>query len=299
LSSGDLSETAGHTPAAVEPDAWLCQLREELGSLHKSAPGAVADVASALQGVAEVGKAFNPGHGIELTIEGVEPNLVAQIHPSALRQILIAAVGSMAKGMERGQIGISVEDLGSEVGISITARPTAAGLSLNRDLIQEIVTAHGGYLETALGEDALSVRVRLKSVRPVEILVVDDNADLVHFYRRYTEGTRYHITHEPRGHHVIDAIGKSRPGIVLLDVMLPDIDGWQLLTLIRGHPACKAIPVIVCSVIREEQLALSLGATLYLPKPVRRRQFIQALDQALTRDSEASPTSQVSNVAHH
>jgi len=60
---------------------------------------------------------------------------------------------------------------------------------------------------------------------------------------------------------------------------LPDIDGWELLTNLREHPATRSLPVIVCSVVREEELALALGAARYVPKPVRRQEFIQALDQ--------------------
>ena len=64
--------------------------------------------------------------------------------------------------------------------------------------------------------------------------------------------------------------------------MLPGIDGWELLTHLHETPHTRAIPVIVCSVIRGEEMALALGATLYLQKPIRSRQFITALDQALS-----------------
>jgi CheY-like chemotaxis protein len=68
--------------------------------------------------------------------------------------------------------------------------------------------------------------------------------------------------------------------------MLPDIDGWKLLTQLREHPATQAVPIIVCSVVRREKLALALGATMYVSKPVGYQQFVQALDQSL---SQAAP----------
>ncbi|MBI1877882.1 MAG: response regulator [Chloroflexi bacterium] len=115
------------------------------------------------------------------------------------------------------------------------------------------------------------------------MLVIDDNADLVHFYRRYTTGTRYQIVHLAEGQHTLSTVKEIRPNIIILDVMLPDIDGWELLTDLRGQPATQMIPIIVCSVVRRAELALSLGASLYLPKPVRRREFVQALDQILNQ----------------
>ena len=71
----------------------------------------------------------------------------------------------------------------------------------------------------------------------------------------------------------------------MLDIILPDADGWELLAQIHTNPATQAIPIIISSIVREENLASSLGAALYLPKPVKHKEFIQALDQVLARAS--------------
>ena len=80
---------------------------------------------------------------------------------------------------------------------------------------------------------------------------------------------------------MLGTVEACAPSIIVLDVMLPDMDGWELLAHLHEHPPTRSIPILVCSVVREEELALALGAKLYLSKPVRRQQFIQALDQAL------------------
>jgi len=61
--------------------------------------------------------------------------------------------------------------------------------------------------------------------------------------------------------------------------MLPDVDGWELLTHLHQHPATRHIPVLVCTVVHAEELARALGAAAYLAKPVRRAEFIEALRQ--------------------
>ncbi len=66
--------------------------------------------------------------------------------------------------------------------------------------------------------------------------------------------------------------------MIVLDIMLPDIDGWELLTNLHEYPGTRAIPVIICSVVKQEELAEALGAALYVAKPVMRKQFIEALD---------------------
>mgnify|MGYP001111695391 CR=1 FL=1 len=79
-------------------------------------------------------------------------------------------------------------------------------------------------------------------------------------------------------------VKEFRPDLVVLDVMLPDTDGWRLLMHLRQHPLTRSTPVIICSVVQESDLASSLGAALYLSKPVRPRQFIQALILSPTRE---------------
>ena len=79
-----------------------------------------------------------------------------------------------------------------------------------------------------------------------------------------------------------------RPDLIVLDVMLPDpdMDGWKLLMQLHGDAKTRAIPVVVCSVVREIELALALGAAVYVPKPVARRDFLAALESALCAGSE-------------
>ena len=127
------------------------------------------------------------------------------------------------------------------------------------------------------------------------MLVVDDNEDMARLYRGATVGTRYHIAHIAQGRDLAAALEAVAPDVIVLDVMLPDIDGWRLLMRLHEDPVSRAIPVIVCSVVREEDLALSLGAVRYLPKPVRPREFIQALDQVFPQAAAGASISPASN----
>jgi CheY-like chemotaxis protein len=85
------------------------------------------------------------------------------------------------------------------------------------------------------------------------------------------------------GQRVFEKIEEVPPDLIVLDVMLPDSNGWDLLTQLRQHPLTQHVPVIVCSVVRREKLALALGATMYVPKPVGYQQFVQALDKAINQ----------------
>jgi len=65
-------------------------------------------------------------------------------------------------------------------------------------------------------------------------------------------------------------------------VMLPDMDGWDLLRKLHASPFCAGTPVIVCSVMADKKLALALGATTCLRKPVWRQQLLDAFQHALS-----------------
>ena len=113
------------------------------------------------------------------------------------------------------------------------------------------------------------------------ICIVDDEKRIIDFVRIYLEKEGFTVSSFTDGLEALEGIRASGPELVVLDVMLPDIDGWRLLMRLHEDPAARSIPVIICSVVQEEDLALSLGAARYLPKPVRPREFIQALDQVL------------------
>lgn len=269
---------------------WQAQMQRELASLRKSAPNMVADLGATMHATAELARTLALEHKVELVMESVRPDIPVLIHPSALRQILLKAITEMVQHMSCGAIILLGGREDDEARIRILGRPVIQEDSLDLALIGEILAAHRGSVEVGKDGDGLELVMRLPAMSPsdrVTVLVVDDNEDLVSFYRSYTAGTVYQLVHVTEGQRAFAAIEANKPALIVLDVMLPDpdIDGWELLVHLHEHPETRSIPVIVCSVIRDEELALVLGAARYLPKPVRRRQFIEALDQALSRAS--------------
>jgi CheY-like chemotaxis protein len=68
-----------------------------------------------------------------------------------------------------------------------------------------------------------------------------------------------------------------QPDVIILDIMIPEMDGWQVLQTLHAAPATKAIPILVCSVFYDPDLALTLGAADVLKKPVRKEDLVSAL----------------------
>jgi putative two-component system response regulator len=76
-------------------------------------------------------------------------------------------------------------------------------------------------------------------------------------------------------------IAETRPDLIILDVMMPSMDGWQVLRSLKQNPATKSTPIIICSVLREPELAISLGAISYLIKPVDRLELLATLERII------------------
>ncbi len=282
--------------ATDEVGTWRSQVQQEIACLQKGAPGGATRIAETMQGVMEMARPLIAKRGIGLRAYPVEPRLTAAIHPSGLRPTLLAGIMELARNMTSGEIVMGAERRLGRVAITLSANPLCGRQAHGNDL-EELLAAQGGTFASVECGTATSFELTLPSVEKTQVLVIDDNADLVHFYDLYTAGTQYQITNIQEGEQVFEAIAASLPGIIVLDVMLPDMDGWELLSQLHEAPNTRAIPVIVCSVVREEELALSLGAALYVAKPVRRQQFLAALDQALNRAAIAAETDRASNGA--
>ena len=260
---------------------WQSQVRREVASLRKGAATQSADVRGVLRGVVELTRVVGARHDVELVLEDPGDELLAEVHPSSLRQALVAAVTDLIGQMSGGSIAICAMEGEGRIDIAIQTAPIRPEDVECSFLVQEILGAEGGTCHVEAGTGGATLRLSLPAQERIGVLVVDDNPDLVHFYRRYTTGTRYHIDYIHTGRQIFQAIEKTSPQVIVLDVMLPDMDGWELLTQLHAHAETRDLPVIVCSVVREEELALALGAAALVPKPVRRQGFLAALDQAL------------------
>jgi CheY-like chemotaxis protein len=269
-------------------DDFRAQVRQELAALQQRVPGAVAAVAEVLHGVAQLHDVLTAPHGVLLTVNAVEP-LMAAIHPTVLRQLLITGIEKLAKQMTRGVIELGAASNGSAVLLTLRATANQRLALPVSALMQEILVAQGGTLHTEAADTYWALHIRLPAAQKAPVLVIDDNQDLVHFYRRYTANTCYDIIHASEGGLAFALAERHPPAAIVLDVMLPDADGWELLIQLQAHPATAGVPIIVCSVVRRAELASALRAALYVAKPVRRQEFIQALDQVVLRAGLPEP----------
>jgi CheY-like chemotaxis protein len=206
-----------------------------------------------------------------------------------LRQAVLILSGWVANRYPRGQLTLETFRRSASIGLALqvsgAANSVPAADDRSIDIAGELLASVGGKLNIAEQPGAWQASLEWSNAEPV-VLVVDDDADILALFRRYLTGYPWQVLAPPTGGEAPKLIETIRPAVVMLDVMMPQVDGWELLAAIKSNPATRDIPVIVCSVLKSPALALKLGAAAYLPKPVSQ----QALIEALARWSQASYT---------
>ncbi len=109
------------------------------------------------------------------------------------------------------------------------------------------------------------------------VLIIDDNQGLVDLLERYLTGHNYRVAAATSGRAGLALAETLQPTVILLDVMLPEMDGWEVLQTLRNRAQTRTTPIIICSVFDDPELAYSLGASLFLSKPITRDRVLAAL----------------------
>lgn len=100
------------------------------------------------------------------------------------------------------------------------------------------------------------------------VLVIDDDADQRALMTRALRRERFRVQVAADGKTGLAQARSARPRAILLDVMMPGIDGWSVLTALKADPELNAIPVVMVTSVDQRSLAASLGAADYMLKPV-------------------------------
>ncbi|MBZ0297548.1 MAG: response regulator [Anaerolineae bacterium] len=137
---------------------------------------------------------------------------------------------------------------------------------------------HWEITHTDMADQACRVSLRMTS-EIVTLLVIDDNEGWIELLRRFMEGYDCLIISASADQDFVQQAVELRPTLIILDVMMPERDGWELLQRLRMQPITARIPIIVCTVIDDAQLAYSLGASGFVSKPANREKILQALEE--------------------
>ncbi|MDH5607463.1 MAG: response regulator, partial [Anaerolineae bacterium] len=207
-------------------------------------------------------------------------------------------------GMELGQIsvtdsgiGISQEDQEklferfSQVDSSLTRKVGGSGLGLS--ITQHLVEMQGGkiwlkskegegstfYFTLPIANPTTGIKVQQPEVITGDKIIVsiDDDSKVIDLYKRYLNTHGYQVVAITNPQEALTQIKQIKPHAITVDIMMPSRDGWQVIGDIKSDPATQNIPIIICSIVDDQERGFNLGAADYLVKPILEDEFVTTI----------------------
>jgi signal transduction histidine kinase/CheY-like chemotaxis protein len=237
-------------------------------------------------------------NAIKFTPEGGTVTIAAHRMPQML-EISVADTGIGISEVDQGRIFEEFQQLDS--GIGRVAQGTGLGLALTR----HFAVLHGGdvRLESELGKGSTftlclpmagpiaveapaagrvapigSATATSPDERPL-ILVVEDNPPDAELVRHIVERGGFRTAIARTGGEALDMARMLHPVAIMLDIVLPGLDGWEVLAILKRDEATSSIPVVVVSVVDDPERGAALGALDNVAKPIRAKELLDRLSR--------------------
>lgn len=277
-------------------------LDAEISSFASTVSAASVDLGEVIQSVIETVSRLAESHQVRVVVDttNVVDSLV--VNRTIVRQILLNLLSDAIVRHPGGSIAIHTGHRDGFLDITISI-PPAIGAFCSRSMTvsqgptksnllaatpefnvsRRLAESLNALLETHQITGAESVCLSLPLTSPKTILLVDDNPDVALLFRRYLADTEYRLVQARSSERALRLARELQPDIVILDVLMPSHDGWEILQTLRSESTTANLLVIICSVIPDHALAASLGVADFLAKPVTRPALLDLLTRVQVR----------------
>lgn len=233
--------------------------------------------------------AMKHGATVELTPPARPVKVV--VTAAVVREVVTLLLSALVQSGASQPIVVEIGTQGREGTVSL---PMAKPQEMARyDLVQVALQAAQRQqleYEHIPGDEGRLV-IRLPLAKQRRVLIVDDNPGASALYDRYLASTEWDPLRAPHARLAVDMAVSEQADAVILDVMMAEADGWTILRALRRDPRTRDIPIVMCSVVNDPDLGLTLGASAYLTKPVSRLRLLEALRQSAREERPASGAS--------
>ena len=264
-------------PPTANEASRVCSVQAEVERLEMRPQ--LVDVCVLLQQAQSAVERLAQLRGVRLRFEAPEGPATISADPVVAQQVLVSTLSRAVQHAHPGDLRLS-----------LSAGPDYARLMARYTLEQEDAHPSADHVTARLTErlgweiderkgDAEYVLTLTMAAHGPTLLVIDDNQDLVELLERFLSGHDCRLLAAGSGREGLRLAQQIHPNAIVLDVMMPAMDGWQTLQILRTDPQISSIPVIVCTVFNDPELAYSLGASHFLPKPISQDDILGALHE--------------------
>ena len=195
-----------------------------------------------------------------------------------LRQTLINVLTCALTSAQETTVRLTPHLDDETIGLSVAFEPLHSADSTARlEPAARFMEVLGGAFWAEEAEGRQRISLHWPHQREKVLLIIDDNQGLVSLFHRYLANEPWQIVTAQSGVEALALLSDVTPSLILLDIMMPDQDGWEVFVALKQHAVTAGVPVLICSVVHEAQLAESLGAAGYVVKPVTQESLVAAL----------------------
>jgi len=121
--------------------------------------------------------------------------------------------------------------------------------------------------------------VTAPAARPpaLPVLVVDDNEEIRVGVREVLEDQGFRVVTAANGREALDLMGSQLPCLILLDLIMPPMDGWQFMSAQRSNGAFRDIPIVILSALAHKSESRTVGAAAVLGKPIDTKRLLEVV----------------------
>lgn len=243
-------------------------------------------------------------NAVKFTPEGSVTCRARQVYGEIVLSIMDTGIGIASEDQQ------TVFEKFKQVGDTLTDKPQGTGLGL--PICKEIVEYHGGriWVESTPGQgsnfsfaipilathtvritegdftvlvETLKEQMLKSSMRQKNILIVDDDTAIREMLQQELRSAGYLVESAKTGQEAITGVKLHQPDLMILDILLPDMSGFEIITLIRSIPQFMNLPIIVLSIVEDKDKGLRMGADSYLLKPIDSDALLQEIEKVFER----------------